>query len=180
MLKTHEHTIYEGTILTLRIVKDELNRVGKVTKLNIDKELIKEVKLSYSKYEMDQGARKALIKAQEAERNKQKEDLTKQVEATKAKELLDVEIVKCKSSLKLADDIIEDAKGNLQKALLKKNVDRELNQQALSKIEIGTKRKRKSENDLDILEKKKKNAGKKTFFISLSLVFIFLISSWIY
>ena len=70
MLETHGHTIYESTILALRIVKDELNRVGKVTKLNIDKELIKEVKLSYSKYEMDQGARKALIKAQEAERNK--------------------------------------------------------------------------------------------------------------
>ena len=47
----------------------------------------------------------------------------KQVEATKAQEWLDAEIVKCKSSPKVADDIIEDAKGNLQKALSKKNVD---------------------------------------------------------
>ena len=78
------------------------------------------------------------MEAQEAERNKKNEDLTKQVEATKAKDLLDAEIVKCKSSLKVANDIIEDAKGNLQKALSNKNVDRELTQQALSKIVTGT------------------------------------------
>ena len=46
MLETHEYTIYEDTIVTLRIVKDELNRVGSVTKFNIDKELIREVKIS--------------------------------------------------------------------------------------------------------------------------------------
>ena len=51
---------------------------------------------------------------------------------------------------------MEDAKGNLQKALSKKIVDRVLTQQDLSKIEIGTERKRKFENDLDILKKKKK------------------------
>ena len=112
MLETHRYTIYEDTIVDLRIVKDELNRVGSVTKFNSDKELIKEVKLSYSKYEADRKAREALIEAQEAERNKKKEDLTKHVEATKAKELLDAEIVECKSSLKVADEIIGDAKGN--------------------------------------------------------------------
>ena len=88
-----------------------------------------------------------MIEAQEAERNKKKEDLMKQVETAKAKELLDAEIVKCKCSLKVADDI-EDAKGNLQKALSKESVDHELTQQALSKIEIGTEGNRKFENDL--------------------------------
>ena len=127
MLETHGYTIYEDAIVALKIVKDELNRVGSVTKFNIDKELIKEVKLSYSKYEADRKARKVLIVAQEAKRNKNKEDLTKQVEATKSKELLDAEIVKCKSSPKVADDI-EDAKGNLQKALSRKYVVCELTQ----------------------------------------------------
>ena len=79
MLETHEYTIYEDTIVTLRIVKDELNRVGSVTKFNIDKKLIREVKLSQSKYEAEGKPRKALIEAQEAERNKRKEDLTKHV-----------------------------------------------------------------------------------------------------
>ena len=68
MLETHRYTIYEDTIVALRIVKDELNRVGSVTKFNSDKELIKEVKLSYSKYEADRKAREALIEAQEGER----------------------------------------------------------------------------------------------------------------
>ena len=53
MLETHGDTIYEDTIVALRIVKDELNRAGSVTKFSIDKELIKEVQLSYSKYEAD-------------------------------------------------------------------------------------------------------------------------------
>ena len=121
MLEANGYTIYEDTVVILRIVQDELNRLGSVTKFNIDKELIKEVKLSYSKYEADQKARKALIEAWEAERSKKKEDLTKQVEATKAKDLLDTEIFKCKSNLKVAVDIIEDTKGNLQKALSEKN-----------------------------------------------------------
>ena len=62
------------------------------------------------------------------------------------------------------DDIIEDGKGNLQKALSKKNVDRELIQQALSKIEIGTERNRKFENDLDILGKKLRTYRNENFF----------------
>ena len=69
MLETHEYIIYENTIVALRIVKEELNRVGSVTKFNTVKELIKEVKLSSSQYEADRKARKALIETQEAERN---------------------------------------------------------------------------------------------------------------
>ena len=34
MLETHGYTIYDDTIVTLRIVKDELNCVGSVTKCN--------------------------------------------------------------------------------------------------------------------------------------------------
>ena len=84
MLETYGYTINEDTIIVLRIVKDELNHAGSV-KFNIYKKLIEEVKLSYSKYEADQ---KALTETQETERNKKKEDLIKQVEATKAKKLM--------------------------------------------------------------------------------------------
>ena len=142
--------------------------------------MIKEVKLSCSKHEADRKARKALIEAQEPERYKKKEDLPKQVETTKAKELLDAEIVTCKSSLKVADDIIEDAKDNLHKALSKRNIDRELTSKLYQILRLALKE-RKFENYVYIVgEKYLKNAGMKTFFISLSLVFIFLISSFIY
>ena len=121
-----------------------------------------------------------MIEAQEPERYKKKEDLPKQVETTKAKELLDAEIVTCKSSLKVADDIIEDAKDNLHKALSKRNIDRELTSKLYQILRLALKE-RKFENYVYILgEKYLKNAGMKTFFISLSLVFIFLISSFIY
>ena len=36
MLETHGYTIYEDIIVAFRIVKDELNHVGSVTKFNID------------------------------------------------------------------------------------------------------------------------------------------------
>ena len=49
---------------------------------------------------------------------------------------------------------VSHANRNLQKVFSKKNVDRELTQQALSKIDISTERKIKFENDLDILGKK--------------------------
>ena len=163
MLETHGYTIYKDTIVALRIVKGDINRVGSVTKFNIDKELIKEVKLSCSRYKVDWKARKAWIKAQEAERNKKKKDLTRQSKATKAKELLDAEIIKCKSNPKVADDIIEDAKGNLQKILSKRNVDRELTQQPLSKIEIGTERK-KIWKWFRYFEKKEKKCRNENFF----------------
>ena len=160
MLEAHGYSIYEDTIVALRTVKDELNRVGSLTKFQIDKDLIKEVKLSNSKYEADREERKALIEAQEAEKKKRIAEIKKQNEISKYKEVIDAEIEKCKSSLKVADNIIEDAKDNLQKALAKEKVDRNLTQQALSKIEIGTERKRKFENDLKALEKKKKKMQK--------------------
>ena len=54
MLEAHAYAIYGKTIVALRTVKDdELSRVGSVRKFKIDKELIKEVKLSYSKHEAD-------------------------------------------------------------------------------------------------------------------------------
>ena len=119
MLEAHGYGIYEKTIVALRTVKDEINRVGSVIKFEIDKELIKEVKLSYIKYEADRKERKALIEAQEGERKNRVEDLIKQVETDKSKELIDTEIVKSKYSLKVADDIIKDAEENLQNALSK-------------------------------------------------------------
>ena len=61
MLETHEYTIYKDTKSHPKDIKNELNHVGSVTKFNIDKELAKEVKWSYCKYEGNWKARKALI-----------------------------------------------------------------------------------------------------------------------
>ena len=60
------------------MVKDELIREG-----SVEEDFIKEVKLSYNKYEAEQKKRKALLEAQQAERNKKQEDLTKQADRIK-------------------------------------------------------------------------------------------------
>lgn len=44
MLDAHGYYIYKKAIVVLRTVKDELNRVERVTKFEIDKELIKETR----------------------------------------------------------------------------------------------------------------------------------------
>ena len=156
LLEAHGYTIYEDTIIALRTVKDELNRVGGVLKFDINRDLIRESKSAYSKYETDRITRKTIENAEKAKRKEKEESVTRQALKSKEIELINVEIEKCKSSLKVADDIIDNAKENLQDALGKKNVDRVLTQQALSKIEIGTERKRKFQNDLDSLINKKK------------------------
>ena len=61
----------------------------------------------------------------------------------------------------VADDIINDARDNLQQALsTTKTVDRNLTQQALSKIERCTERKRRFEKDLDEFVKKRNRLQK--------------------
>ena len=53
MLELHGFTIYEDTIVALRMVKDELNPVGGLLNSCITHELISDVKNSFSKYEAD-------------------------------------------------------------------------------------------------------------------------------
>jgi len=70
-------------------------------------------------------------------------------------ESIEMDIKNCEMSLKAADEIISDANNSLQKALAGKKLDRNLVQQAQSKIEIGIDRKRKLEETLASLKKKK-------------------------
>ena len=105
------------TIVALRIVKDELRRVGEVVNFKFTKELIDEVKGARSKYMADLEEKNAL---------KEKETIRKKVEVAASaheneeKEELhstNLAISKCELSLKSADEIIEYANANLQKAL---------------------------------------------------------------
>ena len=100
LLDAHGYTIYEDTIVGLRTVKDELNRVGDVLKFNIDRDLIREVKSSYTKYESDRATRKALAEAEEAERKKRESNVTHQLQIQQEIDTINLEIEKCKSNLK--------------------------------------------------------------------------------
>lgn len=76
----------------------------------------------------------------------------------------------CKYSLKTADDFIHGGKNKLQESLGDKNVDYQLVQKALTKIETGTEGKRKIEYVLEVLHSRKKKLS-----LVESLFFLFIV-----
>ena len=114
------------------------------------------MKLSRSRCEADGIERKALEEKELASKKKKLEEITRKSISEKESESISGKIDQCKCSLKVADDLILDAKSTLQESLPGKNVDRQLVQKALAKIEIGTERKRKIDSDLEVLHSKKK------------------------
>ena len=67
LLAVHGCSTYEDTIIALRMVKDELLRVGSILEFPITRELLDSVSASWSKFEVDRLAR---LQAQNAERKK--------------------------------------------------------------------------------------------------------------
>ena len=69
---------------------------------------------------------------------------------------IDDKIVQCKSSISVANDLIDLAEVNIKQAVEEKNTEksRQLTQQGLSKLQVGAERKRKFE-DLQKLQKGK-------------------------
>ena len=70
ILEVHGYSMYDDTLTAHRLVKDELRRVGGETKFPITKELLADVKASYTRYEVDRVAKKM---AQEAKLRRKKE-----------------------------------------------------------------------------------------------------------
>ena len=70
---------------------------------------------------------------------------------------VDDKIVQCKSNISVANDLIDLAEVNIKQAVEEKNTEksRQLTQQDLSKLQVGAERKRKSEEDLQKLQKGK-------------------------
>ena len=74
--------------------------------------------------------------------------------------------LQCKSNISVASDMIDLAQVNIKQAIEKKNTQksRQLTQQGLMKLQVGTERKRKFEEDLRKPQKEKSNClAKKSF-----------------
>ena len=82
---------------------------------------------------------------------------------------LDIEINQCKASITVAEDLILDAQKNLNEALSEKVLKGELIQQASSKLTVGNERKRKFQEDLIKLQKKRAKKVKKKWSILVTL-----------
>ena len=86
---------------------------------------------------------------------KMNNDAKKIEEGKSLQETIDGNIRHYENNIKTADDIIADANVTLQKALPAKKLDRNVVQNAQSKIEIRIDRKRKLAESLVVLKKKK-------------------------
>ena len=140
------------------MVKDELARVGGTCKFPITRELLDSVKDSWSKYDADRLARQHAEEAQKKKRKQDEEEKSKQLQTDQKISGINDEIENCKSNISVANDLIDSAQESIKKALDAKNpsTTKQLTQQGLSKLQVGTERKRKFEDDLEKVKKKKK------------------------
>ena len=141
----HGYSTYEDTIIALRMVKDELLRVGGVLEFPMTHELLDSVSVSWSKYEADRLARLQAENAERKKREEMKEENERRIVAEKQVAEIDDKIVQCKSNIYVANDLVNMAQVNIKQLVEEKNTQksRQLTQQCLSKLWVGTERKRK-------------------------------------
>ena len=145
------------------MVRDELLRVGGILEFPIICELLDSDSASWSKYEADRLARLQAENAERKMREQMKQENKKGTVAEKQVAKIDDKIVQCKSNISFASDLIDLAQLNIKQAVEEKNTqkNRKLTQQGLSKLQLGTERKRKFEEDLQKLQKQRNDCLKK-------------------
>ena len=157
LIESHGYATGSKTIASLRMIKDELYRVGGVLNLPLTVELFHSVKSARAKYFADMEQEKLA-----AETAKKQELLKKHVETTeksnkeKADEIA-AEMERLECDIQVADAIIQEGNEQLQKLISSKNLNRKELQSAQSKLDIGLQRKRKCVHDIANLKKKKRN-----------------------
>ena len=157
LLAIHGYRTYEDTIVALRLVKDAINRVGGCCKFPITRLLLDKAKDARKKYEADLAARRALNDAERKKERQLQEEKRLQSENEKDIGEIDDKIQSCKSNISVANDLILKAQETIAKSLNEKNnkAARTLTQQGLSELQVGNDRKRKFDEELEELLKKK-------------------------
>ena len=162
LLDVHGYSTYEDTIVALRMVKDALNRVGGCCKFPITRGLLQKAKDARSRYDADREARRALKDAEQKKQKQQEEEEKHQLENKKKVDEIDEKIESCRSNLSVANDLILKAQETIAKSVNEKNqkAARALTQQGLSELQVGNERKRKFDEELEGLLKKKGKLSK--------------------
>ena len=161
LLDAHGYSIKEDTIIALRFVKDELHRIGGATKFVISRGLIESCKTAHARS----------VAAEEKEQEEKKKNSVQAIEANKKekalqeqkKELESIEHIVsiCKKNLDVAESIVEEGNNSLKALILDKNVDRQKLVAAQAKIDMGLKRKKSIENEIEELLSKKRKIQKR-------------------
>ena len=121
LLDVHDYSTYEDTIIALRMVKDELLRVGGVLEFPITRELLDSLSASWSNCEADRLARPQEENAQRKKREQMKEENERKIVAEKQVAEIDDKIVQCKSNISVANDLIDLAPVNIKQTVEGKN-----------------------------------------------------------
>ena len=145
ILKVHGYSTYKDTLRALWLVKDELLQVGGETKFPITKEILADIKASYTRSEADQVEKNA---AQETELQRRKESKA----ADAARESIHKEVKKAENDISEAKSGISVA-NNLIFEKAPENIGKRIQRQ----LKVGNERKKKFKEDLGKLENKKKN-----------------------
>ena len=156
MLESHGYVMKEKSIASLRLLKDELHRIGGALKFPCTVKLIQTVKGARAKYFADMEQQK--LDAEKKEKISQQKAKTA-LESNKDKlDEIVADMERLHSNIQVADAIIQEGNEQLQKVLCTahQQINRKELQSAQSKIDIGLQRKRKCDEELTLLREKKK------------------------
>lgn len=156
ILQHHGSRLGEHTLVSLRTTKDELCRIGGELNFPLTKELRNAVKNAYANYKVHQAEKEALRKKEEEIQKRKDADAAEKEKRKTELQEINNEISKLQSYLQAANEIIHDGKESLDKALQAKTLNRNDLQAAHSKMEVGLERKRKLEDQLNVLGEKKR------------------------
>ena len=149
----HGLSAREETIESLRIIKDELFRVGAVLKFSTNKALIDSVKDSHSKYNADLEMKKSIKEKEAAQLSKNGKKIMKEV---KQIDEVEKQISQVERSLFITEQNVVEGNSKLQEVLSEKSLSRDKIQKAQAMIDMGLERKVAFRKSLGELKENKK------------------------
>ncbi|CAL4060167.1 unnamed protein product [Meganyctiphanes norvegica] len=147
MIDAHGTKLGEDVLIALRRVKHRILQVGGIQEFEITRALLESVKQSRSRYEEE-------LRSKEKEKSKN----VKEKDAQKESELYEIEndIKLVEKGIEVAEKAISDGSNKLDQHLSVKNVNTEKIRADNALIQMGLERKKKLNDDLSNLIKKKK------------------------
>lgn len=157
MLDAHGYTLDNDTIAALRLVKDAILRFGGIDKFPVTRKLIKSSFSSHEKYQQYLSAKRIEKEQNEALQAEQEQQKSAQQIKKAEMEAIQNDIDACELQIKAADEIVVAANSDLLAKLngAGKSIDKNVVASATAKINVGIGEKRRLEEKLKTLKKKK-------------------------
>lgn len=159
LLSVHGNSLKEETIVSLRLVKDELCAVGGLKNFKVTRALLKSVKESYSRYQVYLEQEK--VKSTQAKRVEAAEKNDEDQEKENLLSKLNQDIQFTKDTIKQLETNIDSANQDISNALKAPTLIKDKILKANTVIDMALERKRKLETTLEELFSRKKKLSKK-------------------